>query len=89
MMRVVHPAYHCLPNGGQGSFFPSGNLRLSCERVLATRSKSATGVVPPNDVGMRTLSGVCDCCFTVSGTRLALDSALNYIFRQRLRWRPL
>jgi hypothetical protein len=36
MIRVVQPAYHCLPKGGQGSFFPSGNLRLSCVRVFAT-----------------------------------------------------
>jgi hypothetical protein len=35
MIKVVHPAYHCLPNGGHGSFFPSGNLRLSCDRVFA------------------------------------------------------
>ena len=35
-MSVVHPAYHCLPNGGQGSFLESGSLRLSCVRVLAT-----------------------------------------------------
>lgn len=35
-MSVVQPAYHCLPNGGQGSFFPSGNRRLSCVRVFAT-----------------------------------------------------
>lgn len=32
----MHPAYHCLPKGGHGSFFPSGNLRLSCDRVFAT-----------------------------------------------------
>jgi hypothetical protein len=37
MIRVVHPAYHCLPNGGHGSFFPSGNRRLSCDRVFATK----------------------------------------------------
>lgn len=36
MIKVVHPAYHCLPNGGHGSFFPSGNLRLSWDRVFAT-----------------------------------------------------
>jgi hypothetical protein len=36
IMRVVHPAYHCLPNGGHGSFLPSANLRLSCVRVFAT-----------------------------------------------------
>lgn len=36
MMSVVHPAYHCLPNGGHGSFFPSASRRLSCVRVFAT-----------------------------------------------------
>ena len=36
MIKVVQPAYHCLPNGGQGSFCPSDNLRLSCVLVLAT-----------------------------------------------------
>jgi hypothetical protein len=36
IMSVVHPAYHAFPNGGQGSFFASGNLRLSCVRVFAT-----------------------------------------------------
>lgn len=36
IMSVVHPAYHCLPNGGHGSFFPSASLRLSCVRVFAT-----------------------------------------------------
>jgi hypothetical protein len=36
MISVVHPAYHCEPNGGHGSFWPAANLRLSCVRVLAT-----------------------------------------------------
>ena len=36
MIRVVHPAYHCLPNGGHGSFFPSANRRFNCDRVFAT-----------------------------------------------------
>lgn len=36
MIKVVHPAYHWLPNGGQGSFFESGNRLLSCVRVFAT-----------------------------------------------------
>jgi hypothetical protein len=40
MIRVVQPAYHCLPKGGHGSFFPSGNLRLSCDRVFATSGRS-------------------------------------------------
>lgn len=38
MISVVHPAYHWRPNGGHGSFCPSGNLRLSWDRVLATVS---------------------------------------------------
>ena len=29
IIKVVHPAYHCCPKRGQGSFFPSGNLRFS------------------------------------------------------------
>jgi len=37
MIMVVQPAYHCEPKGGQGSFLPSGNLRLSWDRVFATR----------------------------------------------------
>lgn len=36
IIKVVHPAYHCLPNGGHGSFLPSANLRLSWDRVFAT-----------------------------------------------------
>lgn len=38
-MAVVQPVYHSFEgNGGQGSFLESGNLRLSCDRVLR-RSK--------------------------------------------------
>jgi hypothetical protein len=36
MINVVHPAYHWLPNGGQGSFCEVGNRLLSCVRVFAT-----------------------------------------------------
>ena len=36
MISVVHPAYHCDPNGGHGSFCPSASLRLSCVLVFAT-----------------------------------------------------
>lgn len=36
MMSVVQPAYHCGPNGGQGSFLPSARRRLSCVLVFAT-----------------------------------------------------
>lgn len=35
MMSVVQPAYHCGPNGGQGSFLPSASRRFSCVRVFA------------------------------------------------------
>jgi hypothetical protein len=44
IIKVVQPAYHCLPNGGHGSFFPSGSLRLSCDRVFATKIRSGTFV---------------------------------------------
>ena len=37
MINVVHPAYHCFPNGGHGSFWPSARRRLSWVRVFATR----------------------------------------------------
>lgn len=40
-INVVHPAYQALPNGGHGSFFPSGRRRLSCDRVFATRPQRA------------------------------------------------
>ena len=36
MINVVHPAYHAFPNGGQGSFAASGNLRFNCVLVFAT-----------------------------------------------------
>jgi hypothetical protein len=36
IMSVVHPAYHAFPNGGQGSFAESANLRFNCVRVFAT-----------------------------------------------------
>ena len=35
-ISVVHPAYHCLPKGGQGNFFASGSCLLSWIRVFAT-----------------------------------------------------
>lgn len=34
--RVVHPAYHALPNGGHPSFSPVGRRLLSCILVFAT-----------------------------------------------------
>lgn len=59
MISVVHPAYHWLPNGGHGNFLPSGNLRLSCVRVLATGCLvSFVGIAIGSG---RTLGGVCDC----------------------------
>ncbi|MBE3045698.1 hypothetical protein IMZ48_24755 [Candidatus Bathyarchaeota archaeon] len=36
IISVVQPAYHCFPNGGHPSFFPSGSRWLSCVLVLAT-----------------------------------------------------
>lgn len=36
IIKVVHPAYHCFPNGGHGSFCPSARRRLSCVLVFAT-----------------------------------------------------
>lgn len=36
IMSVVHPAYHCFPNGGHGSFLPSANRLLSWDLVFAT-----------------------------------------------------
>lgn len=36
MINVVHPAYHCAPNGGHGSFCPAPKFRFNCDRVLAT-----------------------------------------------------
>lgn len=44
MMSVVHPAYHCDPNGGHGSFWPSASRRLSCVLVLATAAGSRRAV---------------------------------------------
>lgn len=35
MMSVVQPAYHCVPKGGHGSFWPAASRRFSCVRVLA------------------------------------------------------
>ena len=39
IISVVHPAYHALPKGGQPSFCPSGNRRLSWVRVFATGAR--------------------------------------------------
>lgn len=58
MMSVVHPAYHCDPNGGHGSFWPSASRRLSCVLVLATAAGSRRAVSSaflPNHV----LPGAC------------------------------
>jgi hypothetical protein len=55
MMRVVHPAYHCLPNGGQGSFCPSANRLFNCDLVFATILNQ---LCPYRRAGKRTLSGV-------------------------------
>jgi hypothetical protein len=65
MISVVHPAYHCRPNGGQGSFWPSASLRLSCVRVLATvdvlESRGAQLTGNPF-ARQRTFGRVCDGC---------------------------
>lgn len=45
IIRVVHPAYQALPKGGQPSFCPSGNRRLSWVRVLATTECYRQGAV--------------------------------------------
>lgn len=44
MMSVVHPAYHCFPNGGQGNFWPSANRLFSCDLVLATAQVSIVAI---------------------------------------------
>ena len=36
MTTVVQPVYQAPPNGGHGSFLPSGSRRFNCVRVLAT-----------------------------------------------------
>lgn len=45
MMSVVHPAYHCVPNGGHGSFWPSASRLLSCDLVFATAMYLVSGSV--------------------------------------------
>lgn len=62
MINVVHPAYHCRPNGGHGSFCPAANLRLSCVLVLATVGRGQILKCWASDfaVGRRTLGGIGD-----------------------------
>ena len=43
MIDVVHPAYHCRPNGGHGSFAPSARFRFSCVLVFATAGGRGEG----------------------------------------------
>lgn len=63
MIKVVHPAYHALPKGGHPSFCPSGNRRLSCVRVLATKSLVINGLIRSEQAyGARTFCRVCDRC---------------------------
>lgn len=64
MISVVHPAYHCEPNGGHGSFCPAANLRLSCVRVLATVVRVKVSIREQLAFGgrQRTLGRVCDGC---------------------------
>ena len=60
IISVVHPAYHCLPNGGHGSFLPSASLRLSWDRVFATGIALDTVSIEVT-CDMRTFCGVGDC----------------------------
>lgn len=61
MISVVQPAYHCLPNGGHGSFLPSARRRLSWERVFATAGPLGRPRTEGEGVALPTLGGVCDC----------------------------
>lgn len=64
MIKVVHPAYHCRPNGGHGSFCPAARRRLSCVLVLATETMSEDSCKGPCREA-RTFGGVCDGYFHV------------------------
>jgi hypothetical protein len=81
MIRVVQPAYHCLPKGGHGSFFPSGNLRLSCDRVFATSGRSGC-VWWWGYFGLRTFGGVCYCCNLSQSAQARCNTSIGYIFLQ-------
>lgn len=52
MISVVQPAYHCFPNGGHGSFWPSANRRLSWDRVLATIRTKLMPIIQTTGVGV-------------------------------------
>src|ERR1044071_2398403 len=88
MIRVVHPAYHCRPNGGHGSFWPSANLRLSCGRVLATAQKKCQSLDVEGriSIGMgarsHTFGGICDGC----QERCGLANKLARRRQQREPW---
>jgi hypothetical protein len=60
MIRVVQPAYHCFPNGGHGSFLPSGSRRLSCDRVFATGGWSGMFGRGQERQRRHTFGGVCN-----------------------------
>jgi hypothetical protein len=79
MIKVVHPAYHCLPNGGHGSFLPSANLRLSWDRVFATDFRLDAGFEYSSSC-MRTFGGVCNCYNEVLAEllQLVLSSRTNF-----------
>lgn len=63
IINVVHPAYHALPNGGQPSFLPSGNRRLSCVLVFATVDAHGQGTASiHNWRRAHTFCRICDCC---------------------------
>jgi hypothetical protein len=88
MIRVVQPAYHCFPNGGHGSFFPSANLRLSCDRVFATSGRSGTWI-GRGYFRLRTFGGVCYCYMLSQSVMATHDTRRIYIFLQLLRLRQL
>lgn len=77
MISVVHPAYHCFPKGGHGSFLPSANLRLSWDRVFATGVKLDHGSVV-GSFRVRTFGRVCDGYSGMSVKNLQWYLTLTY-----------
>ncbi len=61
MMSVVQPAYHARPNGGQGSFCPSGSRRLSCVLVFATAPSSEDSQLKSGLIHQPTFGRICNC----------------------------
>jgi hypothetical protein len=81
IINVVHPAYHCLPNGGHGSFFPSANLWLSWDRVFATGVKLDRKFVTDASKA-RTFCRVCDGCITGLASKHYSSLSETYRFPQ-------